>query len=346
MAFLRAKKRKRMEANITRELIFEHFANKVTPLQRRQIDDWLQTEENEELYYKWLEEWESSNPEYQPDSERLVGGYVSYIRTHPRQDDQPAGALPGGRFRLPRKWWTASIAAAVALLLITAGIWLNRGSLYYKTYETSNGEVRRFVLMDGSLVTLNARSQLRVPRWGFGTSSREVVLDGEAGFTVRHTPDHRKFVVTTGKGFEVVVLGTEFSVFSRSRGARVVLNRGSVKINYQEGNATKQLLMKPGELVSFDPRNRPTLSQASTLTDLSIWQEKRFVFEQTRLSEVAQMLEETYGLKVEISSPQLAERELMGSFRANNLDELLQTISDLLDIAIVREADTIRLSEK
>lgn len=336
-----------MEANITRELIFEHFANKVTPLQRRQIDDWLQTEGNEELYYKWLEEWENSNPEYQPDSERLVGGYVRYIRTHPRQGDQAGGALPKWQFRLPRNWGTASMAAAVAVLLVAAGIWLNRSSLLnYKTYQTSNGEVRRFVLMDGSLVTLNARSQLRVPRWGFGTSSREVVLDGEASFTVRHTPDHRKFVVSTGKGFEVVVLGTEFSVFSRSRGARVVLNRGSVKVNYQEGSATKQLMMKPGELVSFDPQNHPTLSQATALTDLSLWQEKRFVFEQTRLSEVAQMLEETYGLKVEIGSPQLAQRELMGSFRANNLDELLHTISDLLDIDIVREADTIRLSEK
>ena len=58
------------------------------------------------------------------------------------------------------------------------------------------------------------------------------------------------------------------------------------------------------------------------------------------------MLEETYGLKVEISSPELAQRELMGSFRAANLDELLQTISELLDITMVREADTIRLSEK
>ena len=71
-----------MEANITRELIFEHFANKVTPLQRRQIDEWLQTEGNEELYYKWLEEWENSNPEYQPDSELLV---EDYLKLYPHQ---------------------------------------------------------------------------------------------------------------------------------------------------------------------------------------------------------------------------------------------------------------------
>ena len=29
-----------MKADITKELIFANFANKTTPLQRKQIDDW------------------------------------------------------------------------------------------------------------------------------------------------------------------------------------------------------------------------------------------------------------------------------------------------------------------
>jgi transmembrane sensor len=335
-----------MEASITRELIFGHFANKITPLQRRQIDDWLQTEGNEELYYKWLEEWENSNPEYQPDSELLVEEYLCYIRSNPRQGNQAGEPHPEQRFKQSRRWWTLTMAAAIAVLVVAAGGWLTKSRLYYKTYVTNKGEVKRFVLEDGSLVTLNASSRLMVPRWGGGNSSREVTLDGEASFTVRHTADNRKFVVRTTKGFEVVVLGTEFSVFSRSRGARVILNKGKVQVNYQDGSAARQLVMKPGERVSFNEQNQPTLSHASPYSDMSIWQERRFVFEKTKLSDVAQMLEETYGLRVEISSPHLAQRELMGSFRAADLDELLQTISDLLDINIVREADTIRLSEK
>jgi transmembrane sensor len=335
-----------MKENITRELIFEHFANKITPIQRRQIDDWLQTEGNEELYYKWLEEWENSNLEYQPNSELLVMDYLSYISSHSRTDSQGKKLPPEHYYKQPKRGWTALMAAAVVLLFVAAGIWLGKTNLYYKSYQTSNGEVKRFVLLDGSQVTLNARSKLMVPRWGFGTSAREVVLDGEASFSVRHSPSNQEFIVKTDKDFEVVVLGTEFLVSSRSRDTRVVLNSGRVQVNYKEGESSKQLVMKPGELVSFDRLNKPTLSQATPFADLSIWQEKRFVFEQTKLVEVAQMLEETYGLKVEINSPGLAQRELMGSFRANNLDELLMTISDLLEINIVREADTVRLTEK
>ena len=104
--------------------------------------------------------------------------------------------------------------------------------------------------------------------------------------------------------------------------------------------------MKPGQLASFDRGNRVSVKPAAQAPNLPLWQEKRFVFEETALSEIAEMLEETYGLKVVIDSPELAQRKLMGSFRADNLDELLQTISDLLDINVVREEDTIRLSEK
>lgn len=333
-----------MKSDITKELIFDNFANRVTPIQRRLIDNWLQIGDNEELYYKWLEEWENRNPEYQPDSEGLVGGYLDFIRTNPRHGATPE-SVRNPYFTLGRGRLTP-LAAAVVLLLITAVLWLNKSSVYYKTHQTSNGETKTFILVDGSQVTLNASSSLMVPRWGFGNSSREVVLDGEANFSVRHTLDNRKFVVKTKKEFEVVVLGTEFSVFSRSRGAKVVLNKGKVQVNYKEGKATKKLLMKPGELVSFDPQNQPKLSQASRLSNVSIWHEKRFVFEQTKLADVAQMLEETYGLNVEVDSPQLGQRELMGSFRADNLDDLLQTISDLLDINVIREGNTIRLSEK
>ena len=110
------------------------------------------------------------------------------------------------------------MAAAVALLLLTTGLWTFRNVLIYKTYHTASGETKTFVLVDGSQVTLNTLSSLRVPRWGFGSSSREVFLDGEAAFSVRHTPDGRKFIVKTQKDFEVVVLGTEFSVFFPSPG--------------------------------------------------------------------------------------------------------------------------------
>ncbi len=188
-----------MKPKISEELIFAHFANKATPLQRKQIDYWLRTKANEERYYQWLEEWENKHPEYQPDSEKLTNDYIHYVQSTSRQhadgrvEDNAAKYF--WRRRLP-----LMIAASI-LLLLAVGLWLNRDALFYKNYQTAKGETKAFVLADGSQVTLNARSLLKVPRWNFGQASREVVLTGEANFSVTHTTDDRKFVVKTEKKF-------------------------------------------------------------------------------------------------------------------------------------------------
>jgi ferric-dicitrate binding protein FerR (iron transport regulator) len=334
-----------MKSDITKELIINHFSNRITPLQRKQIDEWLQSKANEELYYKWLEEWEIHNPEYMPDSDRLLAQYTELLYSNSNAN---RGITPQTQFTgsLRRQWWLRGLMAASVLLISGMSYWFFGDLIYFKTYQTAYGEVKTFILTDGSQVTLNANSSLRIPRWGFGKSDRKVLLEGEAAFNVQHTPSHQPFVVKTNKNLEVVVLGTEFSVFSRHRGARVVLKKGKVRVNYQQGNSTRQLLMKPGELVSFDRANKVSLKTASQPQNFSIWKEKRFLFDETILADVAQMLEETYGLTVTIDNPDLAQRKLMGSFRAENVDELLLTIAELLNISIVREEDHVVFSEK
>lgn len=70
------------------------------------------------------------------------------------------------------------------------------------------------------------------------------------------------------------MLGTEFAVSSRTRGAKVILNKGKVLLNYEEGQKTKHLLMKPGNYVLFNKQNKATLNTFSEKQYLSIWQEK------------------------------------------------------------------------
>lgn len=336
------KKKQNMNTDITKELILDNFANKTTPLQRKQIDNWLQNTSNEELYYKWLEEWENSNFEYYPDSQVLTERFKNFLNINSEAPivRQPSKIL--GRKSIIVKW---SIAASI-LLFLSIGLWLFQDSIIYTTYRTAYGEVKSFVLIDGTQVTLNANSSFKVPRWGFGDSKREVYLTGEADFSVTHSSTNQKFIVKTDKNFEVVVLGTEFSVFARPRGANIVLKKGKVLVNYKEGKIAKRLIMKPGELVTFNKNNQALLKPVIQPSNFSLWKEKRFVFEETQLSDVAQMLEETYGLKVTINNRELAERKIMGSFRAENVDELLYTISELLDINVIRQEDKVQLSEK
>ncbi|MGA0559276.1 FecR family protein [Larkinella sp. VNQ87] len=331
-----------MESEVNKNLIFSYFSRTASPLQRELIAQWLRDEKNEELYYEWLEEWENNHPQYLTETDRAQQRYTDFLTSHPHSEPSPDWQPPVPGFKTG--FWRPWLVAASVICLLGLGGLLFKNQLLFKTYKTAYGETRSLRLPDGSKVTLNANSCLRVPRWGFGSQTREVLLTGEANFSVVHTPDSQKFIVKTRKNFEVVVLGTEFTVFARKRGARVALTKGQVRFNYQAGATYKQVTMKPGELVTLDRQNRIALRKVRSSQLRPTWGEKRFVFEETSLQEVAYLLEENYGLQVSISDSTLADRVLMGSFRADNVDQLLASISELLDISVVRQGNRVQLT--
>ncbi|MFD2572699.1 FecR family protein [Spirosoma soli] len=331
-----------MESEVNKNLVFAYFARKTSPLQRALIEQWVQQKPNEELYYEWLEEWENKHPQYVAQSESAYRKYSAYLHENPNQD----GQANAPQLRVDRNHWVVRqwfVAASILLVLGGLSAALFRNVIFYRTYETAFGESRTLQLPDKSTVILNANSKLRIPRWGFGKQSREVILTGEASFSVTHMPGNQRFVVKTRKNFDVVVLGTEFTVSARNRGARVALNRGKVELHYQEGNRARQLTMKPGQLATLDRANHVALNAIKHAPVQPAEAGKRFVFDETPLQEVAYMLEDNYGLQVEIKDQKLAERVLMGSLRAENVDQLLQSISELLDIDVVRQGNRVQL---
>lgn len=330
-----------MESEINKNFIFNHFARKTSPLQRELIAQWLRERANEERYYEWLEEWETRHPQYLARTESAHQHYTAFLEQNPNTEQvYSSSQLTSGHPGWLRRHW---FIAASVLLCLSVGLFMIRNQIIYKTYETTFGEIRPLQLPDGSAVILNANSSLRVPRWGFGSQTRNVLLTGEANFSVTHTPTDQQFIVNTKKNFEVVVLGTEFTVFARKRGARVALSKGRVQLQYQEGATPRQLLMMPGQSATLDPANHVALNVIKHPERQPAWSQKRFVFDETPLREVAFMLEESYGLIIEINDPELSERVLGGSLRADNADQLLQSISELLDINFIRQGNRVQL---
>jgi transmembrane sensor len=339
-----------MTSSETKSLLFAHFANKTTPLQQRMIEEWLKDEANQERFYSWLVEWENQLPVYQPELEAPLRRFVAHMETiqpfdnesienNEEPEEVPVVALQSRRFR-----WMA--VAASVLVMLALGGWFNRNRILYETYQTAYGETRTVQLSDGSTVTLNAHSSLRVPRFGFGDQSREVRLIGEGYFAVRHRADNQKFVVKTANGFDVIVHGTEFTVSTRMHRANVMLRKGKVQVDYGVGNVRKQLMLQPGDLVTLNRPDQPQLRHRVSAQPYSAWTEHRFVFDNMTLAEFGQLLTDNYGLRVQISDKNTAQRTLVGSFQANTADELLQTVSELFDLTVTRQANTVLLEER
>lgn len=330
---------------INKQLILDSFAGKVTVLQRQQIDDWCRNSVNEELFYEWLEEWEKSNLQYVADNASALNRYHNFIvNVHSEEAVAEQDlALPVSGF-ITRNRSLLGLAASVVLIV---GLFVFQKQLLNQTYSTHYGQTRMVTLSDGSQVTLNANSMLRVPRFGFGTKNREVWLEGEALFSVTHTADHKQFVVKTDNAADVVVLGTEFTLFARPRGTKVVLQKGKVEFHYrQAGQPAKQVTLKPGDLVDLKKNGDASLTPVTQPANYAAWRDHRYVFEETSLREITFLFQESFGMNLEIADPEVAALTISGAYPSQSGEELLSIIAEALNIKITRKEDKVLLSQQ
>lgn len=335
-----------MKPRISKESLFNYFAGQATALQKQQIDEWAKDEQNREVFFECLAAWENQNSQFNPDVHEALKRHQRRMTHQPIRTPEPNPMAESGVRSLPSlPWFRWFIAATISLVLLFSGLYFS-DQLLYTTYQTPFGQTRTLTLSDGSRVTLNANSSLQVPRFGFGQKTRNVILSGEADFSIRHLPNHQKFTVQTNKKFEVVVLGTEFMVNTREHGQKVVLNKGKVQLLYQEGETAKQLTMKPGHLVTFDPAGHANVKQVANSREFTSWKEHRFVFEQTTLADLSTLFLENYGLQLQFPDKELMQWTVSGAFTANSAEELIETLTSASDLTYRRQGNSLIISQQ
>lgn len=245
-----------------------------------------------------------------------------------------------------RKGKLAWFYRIAAVLVISVGCALG----YYHfvdqtiTIATSFGESRALFLPDGSKVTLNSNSSIQYNPNNFSQHAREVLLSGEAFFSIVHKSDDQSFRVHTNE-LHVEVLGTKFNVNSRRGTTRVVLQEGKVKLDL-DSSSEPQMLMKPGDLVEFTEQSEITVTRQVDAADYTAWRNNQLVFARTSLREIAQLLEDNYGYSVKFEDPAMAERNFTGTSSSENLDELFEKLSIVFGLDIEEESGTLLIRYK
>lgn len=325
-----------MSQDIYKQAIQALFEGRATPLQKALIEEWLAESANQELYFLWLEDWERQNPQFITDTDFAYRRLPSPTET----GDQTAPTV------LPLKSRTTFWVWLVASTVILIGCSYFFGdALWYTQYKTAFGEIQTVNLSDGSRVTLNANSMLKVPRFGFGKDSREVLLKGEAEFSVQHLANNGRFIVRTPDQLEVQVLGTEFMVYSRARGSKVVLNKGKVQLRSLKSQDSKPLIITSGDVVNISTEGHLFLQHNQPLALHAGWKDHRFTFENTSVAEIAYQITERFGVQVVIADSSLAHRTLGGTFKAETADQFLQVMADILEVKIIRNTYTGRIPQ-
>jgi transmembrane sensor len=218
-----------MKGIVTERILTAYFENRATPHEKLLIKEWLKAEGSEEIFYQHLATWEARHLQFTPDQEKAGAKFRKFLEAETfERPGQPQQRARRPLFSKTDLFRYSGIAASV-LILISFAVYLFSDSIFYDTYATSFGMTRNILLEDGSEVTLNANSTLKVPKNLLTSESREVWIEGEGFFSIAKKPNRVRFLVHTDN-LNVEVLGTKFNVNNRRGNTEVVLSEGSIRL--------------------------------------------------------------------------------------------------------------------
>ncbi len=226
----------------------------------------------------------------------------------------------------------------LAAYFVPGYIKLSRQRSVPVTMVGSLGMTTSVVLPDGSKVWLNSDSKLTYPQV-FTAGKREVLLDGEAFFSVREDP-HRSFTVNAG-GVQLEVLGTEFNVEAyskRSDEVRTTLSRGLVKLSYMDSSGERHSVrMYPCDCYTYAPGRDTLICSKVDPGVVSSWRDGKIVLRNTSLEDALRMVGNRYGVSFVVENPELLGNRFTGTFAELGLDSILAMFTETTNISFEKE---------
>lgn len=339
----------------------EFRADDVTPAVRARFDDWLrQSPQHIEAYIEIAAGWAelpTADPEGRIDMQALVAralaSHDENVVPLPRADKSGLRSSPQARLR--------ALAASLALVSILSGavawVWLNGAD----TYSTGIGEQRTLVLADGSTVILDALTTVRVR---FSKTARAVdLVKGQAYFHDTYERG-RPFVVRSDEA-TIRAIGTQFDVHRQQDGMVVTVVEGKVAV----AEPSKGTASDPGAGLSSMTADRaaprpPSLEpvfvsagEQVTLTaqlirqpervDVSAataWVQKRLVFDNTPLQDVAAQFNLYSSRRLVIVDPALRSVGISGVYSSADPVSLIGFLRAQPTLLVTETDDEIRVS--
>jgi transmembrane sensor len=233
--------------------------------------------------------------------------------------------------------WPMRIAAT--LLIGALAFWIFYNPAQFKEVRADYSQQSNITLPDGSSVILNGNSSVRYKESWNTEESREIWINGEGFFDVKHTQNHQKFIVHVSKTVDVQVLGTRFNVKIRRGKTEVMLEQGKVQMNTRQEGIPDTITLKPNQLVTIE---KQVLTKAQVNpARYSSWKMKKMYFDQTPLLEVAKFLEDTHGYKVEFKNKALQNRKLSGELQSEKVEDILIALQESLQIQITKDGNKL-----
>lgn len=251
----------------------------------------------------------------------------------------------------PARGWL--LAAALAMVMIGAGVWGASTFWWNIRYSTGLGERRVVRLADGSQITLNSDSGVIV---SYRQHERRVRIDhGQAFFEVAKDAT-RPFRVRAGER-QVEAVGTAFEVRREPQQLTVTLVEGKVAVtgleSASEASAARAVATSetPVDRVMLTAGQRLTVNQSSTAPALdrprmdiaTAWMRGEVILDGTPLAEVIVEMNRYDQRRLVIDDPAIAAMKISGIYHTGNSELFASMVARLYGLGVRQKDGRIHL---
>jgi transmembrane sensor len=246
-------------------------------------------------------------------------------------------AVPQGQ--LKRIWRPAALAASVVAVLVATSWWLV--TPHVARYQTTVGALETVAISDGSRVTLNTDSEVRVM---LDNIERGIQLErGEAFFEVAKDP-RRPFVVHAGT-ISVTAVGTQFAVRRKGLDTFVVVAEGVVRVrNAAMPSSAQSQAVQSGQTARVTDTGLLIQDEPAPQTeDRLSWRTGVLVFRDARLEDAVAEFNRYNARKIVIAAPALKDFRIAGSFRATSTEAFTRLLQQGFPLRVEDQDGTLVL---
>jgi ferric-dicitrate binding protein FerR (iron transport regulator) len=230
-----------------------------------------------------------------------------------------------------KRWVSIVSVAAVLLFVISFGAYFFQNEPAKQTNVISRltdvKQNRLIQLPDGSTVILRPGARLNYPSSFDGLAQREVYLDGQAYFDIKHN-SLKQFIIHTGK-LKTIVLGTAFEInaWSDASSIQVTVSRGKVRIEDQ--NKRTLGVITPNQQITYDKTNKNIVQKAVNAPEYIEWKEQDLLLSDVTVAEASRLLESRYEVEILINDDSIRSKRFTTIVRkGETLDQILRSISE------------------
>lgn len=312
-----------------KQIFKKYLEGKSTPGEEKSVNDWYRKNDTKTPV-------SLSGQTEQDIQEQIWMQIAPELRNDPVLLTQP-------KLRPDYAWM--KVAASVLLVAAAGMLWYKREQprprqvIAYSNITTAAGERKVVTLSDGSSLTLNSASSIRIAT-DFSSRRKVQIIDGEVYFDVKH--DTKKAFIIQSGVMTTQVLGTSFNIRAYKELNKFSVGVTSGKVGVMIPNQPTTMLVKGRQLVYNKRKNR--IAVAALDNHLLDWQKGSLILNDASFEEMAVLVRKNFNIAVSTTDQHIAKQHFTATLStAMTATQALEVIAAIHKKSIKKRRDTIEI---